>query len=129
VKELSQRKAEVQIIWGINWLRSQYSVFVIGWHLVNFSLNLTTCSSLSLWNWTFQECLVGLSWPWKFAQLILAMGPTPHIVQLHLVAVVRGLLFLWEAGCFPCLFRCLLLKCLPHPKWSHLSHCSPYNAI
>jgi hypothetical protein len=30
----------------------------------------------------------------EVAQLILAMGPTPHIVQLHLVAVVRGLLFL-----------------------------------
>jgi hypothetical protein len=55
VKELSQRKAEVQkMIQGFNWLRSNYCVFVFGWHLVNFSLNPTTCPFLSLWNWTFQ---------------------------------------------------------------------------
>jgi hypothetical protein len=61
VKELSQRIVEVpEMTLGINWLRSNYSIFVIGWHLVNFSLNLTTCLSLSLSNWTFQEGLVSL---------------------------------------------------------------------
>jgi hypothetical protein len=47
---------------------------------------------------------------WTFVQLVLASGPTTHLVQLHLVTLVRGLLFLWEARCFPNLFRCLLLK-------------------
>jgi hypothetical protein len=47
------------------------------------------------------------------------LGPTTHIVQLHHVILLSDLLFLWEAHCFPCLFRCLLLKCLSHPKWSH----------
>jgi hypothetical protein len=82
-------------------------------------------SVLSLWNWTFQEGLISSSWPWKFAQLILALGPTTHTVQLHFVILVRGL-FLWEACYFPCLFRCLLLKCLSHPKLSHICHCSLY---
>jgi hypothetical protein len=35
------------------------------------------------------------------------------------VISLRGLLFL-------SLFRCLLLKCLSHSKWSHLCHCSLY---
>jgi hypothetical protein len=48
--------------------------------------------TLSLLNWTFQEGLVSLSWPWKSAQLVLAMGPTTHTVQL-LVALVRDSLF------------------------------------
>jgi hypothetical protein len=41
-------------------------------------------------------------------------------LQLHFVILVKGLFFLWETCCFPHLFRCLLLKCLPHPKWSLL---------
>jgi hypothetical protein len=52
---------------------------------------------------------------------------TTHMVQLHFVILVRGLLFLWEVCCFQCPFTCLFLKCLSHPKWSHLCHCPTYN--
>jgi hypothetical protein len=52
----------------------------------------------------------------RSSQLILAL-------QLHFAILVKSLLFLWEICCFPHLFRCLLLKYLPHPKWSHLCHC------
>jgi hypothetical protein len=52
-----------------------------------------------------------LSWPW---------GP-----PLTSVILVRGLLVLQGAYCSPHPFRCLLLKSLPHPKWSHLCQSFP----
>jgi hypothetical protein len=83
------------------------TVFVIVWHLINFLLNPATLLS------PFLSCnVLSQNTPRSFNQLILALGPTTYILQLHSVIFVRGLLFFWEACCFSCPFRCLFLKCL-----------------
>jgi hypothetical protein len=106
------------MIKSTNWLRYNYSTLNYTLWLAPSQLLIKSGHlPLSLSNWTFQR-----AWsahPWKFVQLVLALGPTTHIEQLHLAILVRSLLFLWEVHCFPCLFRCLLLKFLSHPKLSH----------
>jgi hypothetical protein len=84
------------MIQGTAWLRPNNSTLKLCVWLVPSQLliNLTTCLSLSLSNWTFQVGLVSSSWPWSSVQLILVLGPTTHLVLLHLVILVRGLLFL-----------------------------------
>jgi hypothetical protein len=57
------------------------TAFVIGWLLAELGL-------LSI------PLLIKMSIPRRNGQLFLALGSTSHIVQLHLVILVRGLLFL-----------------------------------
>jgi hypothetical protein len=86
VKEPSQRMAPVQgMIQGTNWLRFNYSsLSVIGWHWDSFSWNSAT----------HPAPLIEVDTSGRSGQLVLALGATSHIVQLHLVMLVRGLLFL-----------------------------------
>jgi hypothetical protein len=70
--------------------------------------------------------LIELSIPRKSGQLAMVLEPT---------SCGCILLFQLEA-CYFCEkpfvshapFTCLFLKCLSHPKWSHLCHCSPYSS-
>jgi hypothetical protein len=104
-----------------------WNYILIGWLQVSFLLNSTTCLSLSLLNRAFHEGLVSSVWPWKCAQLVLTLGPIIHIVKLHFVILVRGLIFLCETCCFSWPFWYLLLKCLLYQKCSHLCHCFSYS--
>jgi hypothetical protein len=103
VKSLSQTMVEVsEIIQGTNWLRSNYST-------LKLYLWLVGAESASRWARPPVH-------PSPYQTACPGLRPTTHIVELHLVILVRGLLFVWEVRCFSRLFRCLLLKCLCHPN-------------
>jgi hypothetical protein len=101
---------------GASWLRSNHSTLKLHLQLAATKSAPHCTRPLAapfLWNRMFLNGLVSLSWPWG----------------LHLAA---ELWFFFIRGCYFCEkllvshppFTCLLLKCLPHPKWSHLCHCS-----
>jgi hypothetical protein len=77
---------------------------------------LTELSHLSV------PLLTELSITRRSGQLTLALEPTSCIFLL------------WLEACYFCEkptvshapFVCLFLRCLSHPKWSHLCHCSNY---
>jgi hypothetical protein len=129
VKELSWTMADVQeMVQDTSWISSNYSTWKLHLWLATSQLlaelGHLPVSLLSKQSIPRRSGQFDLE---KSAQLVLALGSTTHIVLLHLVILVKRLLFLWEARCLPRLFRCLLLKCLSHPKWSHLCYCFPYS--
>jgi hypothetical protein len=90
------------------------------------------------WNYIFgclahSQLLAELSLSTEHSKKVCSTRPgfgvPTHIVQLHLVILIRVFLFLWEACCVLCFFRCLLLNCLSHTKWCHLCHCSSYTKL
>jgi hypothetical protein len=103
-------------------------------------------TAFSLLDWAFQEGLLSSPWPWKSAQLALALrvcSARPGLESLlsspwplgPLPTLYRCILLFWWGTCYfsekPVVshvsFTRLLLNCLSHPKWSHLCHFSPYQ--
>jgi hypothetical protein len=64
------------------------------------SLGATDLPQICIYNWRSSYFLavpppsLNLDIPGGFGELILVVGPTAHIGQLHLVILVTGLLFL-----------------------------------